>query len=360
MLGGFAAFLALVFFVTAHEAGHFLAAKAVGVKATRFFFGFGPTLWSTTRGETEYGFKALPLGGYVRIVGMNPLEEVAPEDMGRTYREKKFWEKSVVVLAGVGANFLLAFLMFYGLVVANGVPGDPIPVVGSVIEDSPAAAAGLETDDRIAAVNGDPIDDWAAIPAKFAEIGPGPATLTIERGGDTLVIEVVLEESGTAAGSGYLGVAPLRGRELVGPFEGVRVAGQLVGNGISDTFGTLGQMFRPSTLARYLAVFAGDTDVPIELRPVSPIGIVAIGSQLDSLAFFVGVFASINVILATINLLPLLPLDGGHFAIAFYEKLTGRQADIRRLMPVVATVIGIFVFLLFVGTILDIANPINL
>ncbi|HIE22474.1 MAG TPA: RIP metalloprotease, partial [Acidimicrobiia bacterium] len=102
MLGGFAAAIAIVLFVTAHEAGHFLAAKAVGMKATEFFFGFGPKLWSFKKGETEYGVKLLPLGGYVRIIGMNPLEEVDPVDMGRTYREKKFWEKSIVVLAGVG------------------------------------------------------------------------------------------------------------------------------------------------------------------------------------------------------------------------------------------------------------------
>ena len=125
MLGGVAAVIAIVFFVTAHEAGHFLAAKAVGMKATQFFFGFGPKIWSIQRGETEYGFKWFPLGGYVRIIGMNPLEEVAPGDMGRTYREKKFWEKSVVVLAGVGTNFLIAFILFYGIVLAVGVPGDP-------------------------------------------------------------------------------------------------------------------------------------------------------------------------------------------------------------------------------------------
>src|SRR5688572_24379149 len=116
MIGGLIAVVAIVLFVTAHEAGHFVAAKATGMKVTEFFFGFGPKLWSTKKGDTEYGFKGVPLGGYVRIVGMNPLEEVAPNDIGRTYREKKFWEKSVVVLAGVGANFLLAYIMFYGLV----------------------------------------------------------------------------------------------------------------------------------------------------------------------------------------------------------------------------------------------------
>ncbi len=361
MAGGLAAALAIIFFVTAHEAGHFLAAKATGMKATEFFFGFGPRLWSTRRGETEYGFKALPLGGYVRIVGMNPLEEVAPEDMGRTYREKKFWEKSVVVLAGVGTNFLLAFVMFFGLVWANGVPGDLLPVVGAVVEGSPAEAGGLRVDDRIVAVNGDPMPDWAAIPARFAELGPGPATLTIERDGSILTLEVVLEESEVVEGSGYLGVAPLRGREMVGPFEAFGVAGQLVGGGVRDTFGALGQMIRPSSIATYLGVLVGNTDVPDEIRPVSPIGIVAIGSQTsDNMALFIGILAHVNVILATLNLLPLFPLDGGHFAVALYEKLTGRQANIRKLIPVATTVIGIFLFLGLVAIVLDIANPINL
>jgi membrane-associated protease RseP (regulator of RpoE activity) len=360
MLGGFAAAFAIIFFVTAHEAGHFLAAKAVGMKATEFFFGFGPRLWSTKKGETEYGVKAIPLGGYVRIIGMNPLEAVAPEDMGRTYREKKFWEKSVVVLAGVGTNFLLAFVMFYGLVLANGVPGELMPVVGAVVEDSPAEVAGLEVDDRIIAVNGAPIEDWASIPATFAEIGPGPATLTVVRDGATFTVDVVLDESEVVPGSGYLGVAPLRGRELVGPVEGVGVAGQLVGGGIGDTFAALGQMFRPSSIAQYLGVLVGNTDIPNDIRPVSPIGIVAIGSQTDNLALFIGILAHVNVILATINLLPLFPLDGGHFAVALYEKVTGRQANIRKLIPVATTVIGIFLFLGLVAIILDIANPINL
>jgi membrane-associated protease RseP (regulator of RpoE activity) len=360
MVGGFAAALAIIFFVTFHEAGHFLAAKSVGMKATEFFFGFGPRVWSTRRGETEYGIKAIPLGGYVRIIGMNPLEEVAPEDMGRTYREKKFWEKSVVVLCGVGANFLLAFILFYGLVVANGVPGEVLPVTGAVVEDSPAAAAGVEVGDRIIAINGVAVSDWESVPLIMAEIGPGPATVAVERDGISFVLDVVLAPNPNDPSVGYLGVAPIRDIRDVGPFEGVGVAGSLVGQGIGDTFTALGQMFRPSSLVTYLGVLLGNTEVPDEIRPVSPIGIVSIGSQAESVAFFLGIMAYINVILATINLLPLFPLDGGHFAVAVYEKVTGRQADIRKLMPVAATVFGIFIFLGLVAIILDVANPIRL
>jgi membrane-associated protease RseP (regulator of RpoE activity) len=360
MIGGIAAALAILFFVTAHEAGHFLAAKGVGMKATEFFFGFGPRIWSTKRGETEYGIKAFPLGGYVRIIGMNPLEEVAPEDMGRTYREKKFWEKSVVVLCGVGANFLLAFILFYGLVVTNGVPGEVIPVAGAIVEDSPAASAGIQPGDRIVAINGAQITGWESVPTALEEFGPGPATVTVDRNGQNITLNIVLGENPSDPSIGYLGVAPLRDIREVGPFEGFGVAGGLVGQGISDTFGALGQMLRPSSLLAYLGVLVGNTDVPDDIRPVSPIGIVSIGSQATTVAFFVGIMAYVNVILATINLLPLFPLDGGHFAVAVYEKVTGRQADIRKLMPVAATVFGLFIFLGLVAMILDVANPIRL
>ncbi len=360
MIGGIAAAVAIVFFVAAHEAGHFLAAKAVGMKATQFFFGFGPKIWSTQRGETEYGVKWIPLGGYVRIVGMNPLEEVAPEDMGRTYREKKFWEKSVVVLAGVGMNFLIAFIMFYGIVLAVGVPGGPTLEVGLVVEESPAEQAGLQEGDVIVAIGPYEVTEWDELTIGLESEGAGPTSVTVDRDGELITSEVDLAESESIAGAGFLGVAPKSDQVDVGPIKGIGLAGQLVWGGITDTFSALFQMVRPSSLAQYFGVFLGDTDVPNEIRPVSPIGIVAIGSQAENAAFFLGILAYVNVILATINLLPLFPLDGGHFAVALYEKLTGRQADIRRLAPVAAAVIGLFLLLGFVAIILDVTNPIRL
>jgi membrane-associated protease RseP (regulator of RpoE activity) len=137
------------------------------------------------------------------------------------------------------------------------------------------------------------------------------------------------------------------------------MAGSAIWEGIQDTFRSLYQMFRPSSLAQYFGVFGGDTDIPDEIRPVSPIGIVSIGSQSTNAAAFFGILAYINVILATINLLPLFPLDGGHFAVALYEKVSGRQANIRRLMPVAAAVMGTLFFLGFVAIILDIVDPIS-
>lgn len=371
MLGGLAAAVAIIIFVTAHEAGHFLAAKAVGMKTTQFFFGFGPKLWSTQRGETEYGVKLLPLGGYVRIIGMNPLEQVDPADIGRTYREKKFWEKSVVVLAGVGMNFLIGFVIFYGLVLANGV--DVIqPAVEEVIATvkvgdetvpTPASVAGLRRGDVIVAIGPHQIEVWEDIRVALDAVGGGPTTVTVERGGDTRVLEVDLVEQTSGDGSvttGFLGVSPLVENFPQGPVQAIGVAGEQIWDGIGFTFKALGDMLKPSSLAQYVGVFGGDTDIDPEIRPVSPIGIVNIGTQAQSTGAFLGILAFVNVILATINLLPLFPLDGGHFAVALYEKLTGREANVRRLAPVAAAVIAIFAFLGFVAIILDIVNPISL
>ena len=330
------------------------------MKATQFFFGFGPKIWSMQRGETEYGFKWIPLGGYVRIVGMNPMEEVAPGDIGRTYREKKFWEKSVVVLAGVGMNFLIAFVMFYGIFLVVGVPGDPTLEVGLVVEESPAEQAGLQEGDVIVAIGSHVVTEWDEFTTAIQSEGPGPTSVTVDRDGELITLEVDLTESELIAGAGFLGVAPTQVQTDVGPIESIGLAGQLVWGGIADTFGALFKMVRPSSLAQYLGVFLGDTDVPNEIRPVSPIGIVAIGSQVENPAVFLAILAYVNVFLATINLLPLFPLDGGHFAVALYEKLTGREPDIRRLAPVAVAVIGLFLFLGFVAIILDVTDPISL
>jgi membrane-associated protease RseP (regulator of RpoE activity) len=369
MLGGFAAAAAIILFVTAHEAGHFFAAKATGMKATEFFFGFGPKIWSTQKGETEYGLKLIPLGGYVRIIGMNPLEEVSPADMGRTYREKKFWEKSVVVLAGVGMNFLIAFVIFYGIVLANGV-SEPQPVVDEVVQTAlvdeetvptPAVLAGFEQGDVILSVGEHQVQSWSDVPDALSQVGAGPTTILVLRGGQTVSLDVDLIERDDGDGStGFLGVSPLVETHDPGILGSIGVAGSQVWEGIGFTFQAIGDMVKPSSLAQYLGVLAGDTDVDEEIRPVSPIGIVNIGTQTESAAAFLGILAFVNVILATINLLPLFPLDGGHFAVAAYEKISGREANVRKLAPVAAAVIGLFAFLGFVAVILDIVNPISL
>ena len=134
MLGGFITVFGIIAIVMIHETGHFVAAKKFGMKATEYFFGFGPRLWSTQRGETEYGIKAIPAGGYVRIIGMSPLEEVAPEEEHRTYRGKPFWQKSIVVMAGVASHFVIAFILLWTADVVVGQLG--IMAVDRVVDQA--------------------------------------------------------------------------------------------------------------------------------------------------------------------------------------------------------------------------------
>ncbi|HKZ25642.1 MAG TPA: RIP metalloprotease [Acidimicrobiia bacterium] len=369
MLYGLGTVFAVIVFVLAHEAGHFLAAKAVGMRASEFFFGFGPRLWSFRRGETEYGFKLLPLGGYVRIVGMNPLEEVLPQDLGRTYREKKFWEKSVVVLAGVGMNFLIAYLMFFGIMLAFGIsePTNTISLVAEETDDgfpTPAATAGLVEGDRIVAIDGSTTATWEDISRGLAGHPDQPVVLTIERAGERREIMITLAsrtlvETGEVVG--FLGVSPEFVDVPVGVWPAAGLAGRLVADGVGRTFGFLGELIRPASLAKlFQGLFGGE--VPDDLRPVSPIGLVRIGAQAERVGvdFLLTLLASTNIILGTLNVLPLYPLDGGHFALALYEKVTKRQADVRRLIPVAAAVIAFVSFLGLVAIVLDLVDPINL
>ena len=368
MIGGIGAFLAIVLFVTAHEAGHFLAAKATGMKATEFFFGFGPRLWSFKRGDTEYGFKALPLGGYVKIVGMSALEEVDEADEGSTYRDQAFWKKSVVVLAGVGANFLIAYLMFFGIALAEGVQ-EPVPTVGTVVDDyegqaTAASLAGLKTGDRILAVDGVAIDDWSVLSAQLADHAGDTITLRIERAGVISDLAVVMgsrADPRTGETVGFLGMSPEAVRVPIGVGEGLTTAARQVYGGFLFTFESFGRLVQLDNLTQLAGGLIG-RDVSDDIRPVSVIGIVQIGSQAEALGVtnLLFMLALVNVILGTLNVLPLYPLDGGHFAVALYEKVRGRRADVTKLIPVAAAVIIFISFIGVVAIVLDIVNPIRL
>ena len=276
---------------------------------------------------------------------------------------------TLVVLAGVGMNFLIAFFLFYGIILANGV-SEPQPVVRAVVPEAtvdgeevptPAALAGLEPDDVIVSIGGHPIQVWADVPEALSEVGAGATTVVVTRDGRQVTLEAdLIDSDGVEGGSGFLGVQPIVLTHEPGVIGAIGVAGSQVWEGIGFTFQAIGDMIKPSSLAQYLGVLGGDTEVDEEIRPVSPIGIVNIGSQTQSAAAFLGILAFVNVILATINLLPLYPLDGGHFAVAAYEKVSGREANVRKLAPVAAAVIGLFAFLGFVAIVLDIVNPISL
>ncbi|MFH1329549.1 MAG: M50 family metallopeptidase [Actinomycetota bacterium] len=365
MTGGILVVVGIIVIVMIHETGHFLAARAVGMKATEFFFGFGPRLWSTRRGETEYGVKALPLGGYVRITGMNPLEDVAPEDEGRTYRDKPFWAKSVVVLAGSATHFPLAFLLFY--LVASGVG---LPVRTTTVESvqatlengslTPAATVGLLPGDTVTALAGEPTPEWADLVDAITARPGETVTLGVERAGQMLSVEVTLAAVDDGAGGkrGYLGIAPGTRTERAGPVEGLGEAGGALrdavvasGRGLWDLVTGVPRLVE--------AVLAGSAEDLGANRPVSPIGLVGVAGDLGP-SFALQLVAYVAVFIGILNAIPLYPLDGGHFAVALYEKLRGRRADVRKLMPVAAAVISFLVLIGLLAIYLDIAHPFDL
>ncbi len=375
MLGGTAALTALILFIVAHEAGHFFAAKATGMKVTEFFIGFGPRIWSFKRGETEYGIKPIPFGAYVKVVGMSALEDVDPDDEGRTYREKPFWAKSLVVLSGVGANFVLAYLIFFGLALWQGQPvivdGQPVLTteIQTIVPDvdgvpTAAAKSDLRAGDQIVSVDGRPIEDWSDLTGSLAPNPNRQIEIGVVRDGATIVIPVTLGERvdpDTGAVSGFLGVAPAVAIESIGAFEAAGVAAGQIGSAVPLTLESLGQLFRFDTIGTLLRGLTG-AEIPTDSRPVSPVGIVQIGAQASEfgIANFIAMLAIINVFLGTLNIIPLFPLDGGHFAIALYERLTGRKANMNKLIPVAVTVIVIIGSIGLLAVALDIINPIDL
>jgi membrane-associated protease RseP (regulator of RpoE activity) len=361
--------LAIVFGIIAlimlHEAGHYITAKRAGMKVTEYFLGFGPRVWSFRRGETEYGIKAIPAGGYVRIVGMNNLEEVDPEDEQRTYRQAKFRQRVTVVLAGVTVNLILAYVLFYGAIAGQGVP-KLTTGIDEVVADTPAAVAGLRPGDRIVAVEGQQISEWEDLPATIEDRAGDPTTFTIERDGTVQDLTITPRERSRSDSSGFIGVSPRSAYEQFGVLGSFRETFVVMWDTTKATGEGLGRLFSPSGIERYSQNFTGDESESgspaSEDRPVSIIGIVDIGGELvgGNVWALLGLLGAINLLVALFNLIPLLPFDGGHAAVAVYEqiasKIRGREVrvDFRKLIPVTALVLVVFLTLGLSAMFLDI------
>lgn len=374
MAGGFVVFIALVLFIVAHEAGHYFAAKATGMKVTEFFLGFGPRIWSFKRGETEYGIKPIPFGAYVKVIGMSSIDEVDPEDEDRTYRSKPFWAKSLVVLSGITANFLIAYLIFFGLALTQGQPvvvdGELVETttIGAVVAEdesgrsTTAAELGLLPDDTIVAIDGNATPEWDDLVAALESRAGELIDVTIQRGDDELVRSGQL---GTRVVDGqtrgFLGISPAPLTERLGVGEAIVDAGSQFVEGVRFTFISFARLLQFDSLGQLFGgIFGGEVDD--DVRPVSLVGVVQIGAQADEVGFatIALILAIINVVLGIINGLPLFPLDGGHFAVALYEKLSGRTADVRKLIPVAVVVIAFISIFGLAAIILDLVQPINL
>ena len=345
--------LGLIFTIMIHEAGHLIAAKRGGMKATEFFVGFGPRLWSFRRGETEYGIKAIPAGGYVRVIGMTNLEEVEPEDEARTYRSAPYKRKMVMILAGVTVNLLLAYLLTFVILVGRG--QDSVSTrIGAVSVESPAQRAGIKPGDRLLSIGGVAISNWDQVSPLVRAADGEALKIKIERAGDTKTLSATPE---VMDGVARVGITASIETTRVPVITAVGRSVTVIVRGSGQTVSALRDIISPSGVSKYTKTVTdpgAKGGFSENERPRSVIGIVADGGSLVGNDFWglLALLAAINVFLALFNLIPLLPFDGGHAVVATFEaaasKIRGRRVvlDQRHLFPVTAVVI---VMLLMLG-----------
>jgi membrane-associated protease RseP (regulator of RpoE activity) len=393
MIVGIVAFvLVLLASVMIHEAGHFATARAFGMKATEFFVGFGPTLWSRRRGETEYGVKAIPAGGFVKIVGMTDLEEIDPADEPRAFYRQPAWQRAIVLAAGSFMHFVIAFVLLVIVFAALGTPTTTttvarvapcVPTDNTTAScaaddpDSPALAAGLQPGDTVVAYDGQRIDDWQQLQEAIRASAGRDVAVVVNRAGQqqTLTLTpVVRERDGEQVG--VVGLTPQIGAERQGPVEALGASAAQVGNLTVATFRGLAAI--PAAIPALLNSTFGTAERSVE-GLVGPVGIARISGEVVEgeaplalrIASFLGIMAGINVFIGIFNLLPLLPLDGGHLAVLGFERaragiyrLLGRpdpgRVDLNRLLPAAYLVIALFIGLSVLLLVADVLNPVTL
>ncbi len=377
--------VSIIVIVMLHELGHFLAAKHGGMKVTEYFVGFGPRLWSFRRGETEYGIKVLPLGGYVKIPGMTNLEEVDPADEGRVYRDKPFHSRLLVAVAGSAVHFLLAFLLLWVLLTFVGVPNsNQVQVQGLHAvghQASPAGAGGIRPGDIIVSVDGRAIGgDVDALTSAIQSHPDRPVTVVVDRDGSRRTLTVtpangrVEHEAGAVAPAGtapfgLIGVSLGSPVQTRSPLGAVASTGSQLGSvawasvtGIGHLFSPsgIGQRFDQVTSAKAASQAAADGT---RAQSIVGIGQTATDALQAGIGDFLYILIVINIFFGVFNLFPMLPLDGGHVAIAVYEKIrTGRRqvmyhADVAKLMPFTWAFMLFLAILIVPALLTDILHP---
>lgn len=385
--------------IALHEAGHMWTAKALGMKVRRYYIGFGPKIFSFRRGETEYGLKAIPAGGFCDIAGMTAIDELAPDEVERAMYRQKTWKRIVVMVGGIAMNFVLGIVLIYALVLGWGTPDRVTPTTtvqgvgcvgttqtpdGEIADcsgDGPAAAAGLREGDIITAVDGTPTEVWSDAVLAI-QASTGSVELTVDRNGASQTITVPVtqvqryvvdpdtgaRESTTVGAVGVTGGPPPN--VTYNPIEAVPETFAFTGDIFVQTGKALVQL--PTKVqALWESIFGGERGLD---TPMSVVGASVIGGQAaetENWATFIGLLASLNFFLGAFNLVPLLPLDGGHIAVTIYERIRnifrnrrglpdGAPVDYMKLMPVTYVVIVVFIGFSLLTLTADIVNPIQL
>ncbi len=400
--------LAILLSVALHECGHMWAARATGMKVRRYFVGFGPTLWSTTRpnklGSTEYGVKAIPLGGFCDIAGMTSVDQLAPEDEQYAMYRQKTWKRVAVLFAGPAMNFVIGLVLVYGIALVWGLPNLHPPTSAMVGETScvkaetvrgelgtctgigPAAVAGIQAGDVVVKVGSTPVATFEEmVTAGRKASGPTPFTVQRSTDGSSTAFETIVDVTPTKRW-----VAPAGGGDATGPVDvgSIGIAAAQFGpthynalSAVPGTFaftGDLAVLLGKSLLAiptkigaLVHAIGGGERDPE---TPISVVGASIIGGDTVDHGLWVAFWfflAQLNFVLGAINLVPLLPFDGGHIAVAVYEKIRNliRSArgvipagpvDYTKLMPATYVILVVVVGYMALTVTADLVNPIRL
>jgi membrane-associated protease RseP (regulator of RpoE activity) len=378
LLGILAFVVALLVSVMIHEFGHYLTARKFGMRVSEFFLGFGTRIWSRQRGETEFGIKAIPAGGYCRIEGMTPDDEMPDGEEGRAFYRASAGKKLIVLGAGSFLHFLLGYLLLFILLSGVGV-NQVLPVIDSVVPNSAAAAADFQKGDEIVAINGDRNIKWQSQLDKIRNSQGKELIFTINRGGTEIDIAAAPRMTNIDDGTSryVLGIINEFGTKRLTPIASISDAAELTWTFTSASAKALVQL--PTKIpALWGQTFGGQERDENGL--VGVVGVARVSGQVSSsgelttsqrIGTFILIVASLNIFVGLFNLLPILPLDGGHMAVAiadafraFIARLRGRPApaaiDIKVLTPITAVVFVVLAALTVLLLIADIVNPILL
>ena len=392
IIGVLAFVVARLLSVMIHEAGHYLTAKKFGMKVTEFFLGFGQKLWSTQRGETEFGIKAIPAGGYCRIVGMSPREELSEADKDRAFVKAGVGQRLIVLGAGSFLHFVIGFVLLLTLFVSVGVtsvtstvekvseciPQNTSEVCSTKSTPSPAKNVGILAGDKIIRVDGESYKNWSDVVAVIRASAGKELNITVERNGAPIDIAVT-PASRDLDGKviGVLGVVNKVGTITYGPVDSVARAGQFTGEILQNSATSLISL--PTKIPSLISqTFGGEKRDPEGL--VGVVGVARVSGETadtdaltlrEKIATFILIIASLNLFVGMFNLLPLLPLDGGHMAVAIVDGarnfLARRRGlakpapfDVERLTPITMVVFVLMASLSILLLTADIFNPIRM
>ncbi len=367
--------VALLISVMFHELGHFLTARKFGMWVSEFFVGFGRRIWSFTRGETEYGIKAIPAGGYCRIEGMTPSDEMPEGEEGRAFVRASSLKKLIVLGAGSTAHFILGFLLIFSIFFAVGYT-TITPVVAKVADASAAASAGFKAGDEILSINGKAVTEWSKDATQIAQSKGAVMHFLVQRG-DTKISIAATPVYNDGAKRYMLGVTTALGTERDGFTKSISESSKATWTLTKESAKSL------VTLPSKVPQLVRQTFLHEERDPNGLVGVVgaarvsgeAVGSEKlnnnERLATFILLVASLNVFVGLFNLLPILPLDGGHMAVAIADEVRALFARLRRkprpapidvnvLTPITGVVVVLLAILTLLLVIADIINPVSL